>query len=161
LIMIAQPLLQAIFSALAGRLSDKMEPRLVSSMGMVITCLGLLFCVFLSHNTSLWQIIIALILIGTGVAFFSPPNMNVLMSSVAPKYYGVASAAMSTLISIGQMLSMGITMVVTAIIIGRVAIIPEYYPAFLTSARIGFTIFTVLCFGGIFVSLLRGKIRVS
>jgi EmrB/QacA subfamily drug resistance transporter len=161
LIMIAQPLVQAIFSALAGRLSDKMEPHLVSSMGMALTCLGLLVCVFLSHNTSLWQIITALTLIGAGGAFFAPPNMNALMGSVAPKYYGVASAAMSTVISIGQMLSMGIAMVVTAIVSGGASITPEHYSGFVTSTRIGFTIFTILCFSGIFVSLFRGKLRVS
>jgi EmrB/QacA subfamily drug resistance transporter len=161
LIMIANPLLQSILSPVAGRISDKIEPRKVASIGMALSCAGLLSFVFLTNDSSLWQVVIALIFIGTGFAFFLSPNTNALMSSVEPKYYGVASASMSTMISIGQMLSMGIMMVVMAIIMGRVTITPEYYPAFLTSAKIGFIIFTAISFGGIFVSLFRGKNKVS
>ena len=56
-------------------------------------------------------------------------------------------------------MSMGITMVIFAVVIGRVQITPEYYPAFIKSTRIIFLVFTVLCFGAIFASLARGKIR--
>jgi len=66
---------------------------------------------------------------------------------------------MSTVRSIGQMLSMGITMIVMGIIIGRVVITPEYYYSYLVSARIAFGVFAALCFGGIFASLSRGKVR--
>jgi EmrB/QacA subfamily drug resistance transporter len=159
LIMIAHPVVQAILSPLAGRFSDKMEPRLVASIGMALTAVALFSFVFLSDNTFVWQIIIALVILGIGFAFFLPPNTNALMSSVAPRYYGVASATMSTMISVGQMLSMGITMVVMAVIIGRVAVTPEYFPAFLASTRIAFGIFTLLCAGGVFISLFRGKVR--
>jgi MFS family permease len=159
IIMIAHPVVQAILSPLTGRLSDKIEPRIVASVGMAITCIGLFLFIFLTNDTSLSQIVIALIIIGIGFAFFLSANTNALMSSVAPEYYGVASATMGTMISIGQMMSMGITMVVTAIIIGGATISPELYPAFLTSAKIGFGIFTLLCFVGIFISFFRGRTR--
>jgi ribose/xylose/arabinose/galactoside ABC-type transport system permease subunit len=124
-----------------------------------LTAVGLLSFVFLADNTPIWRIIISLVVLGTGFAFFLSPNANALMSSVAPRYYGVASATMSTMISIGQMLSMGITMVVMAVVIGRVAVTPQYFPAFLTSTRIAFGIFTLLCAGGVFISFFRGKVR--
>jgi F0F1-type ATP synthase membrane subunit a len=60
---------------------------------------------------------------------------------------------------IGNMLSMGIVMLIFAIYIGRVQITPEYYALFLKSVKVAFTIFAILCFGGIFASLARGKIR--
>jgi len=59
----------------------------------------------------------------------------------------------------GQMLSMGIVMIILAIYIGRVQITPEYYTSFLTSARVAFIVFAALCFGGIFASLARGRVR--
>jgi len=43
--------------------------------------------------------------------------------------------------------------------IGRVQITPEYYPLFQESIKTSFIIFAVLCFGGIFASLARGKVR--
>jgi len=50
-------------------------------------------------------------------------------------------------------------MVLFSVYIGRVEITPEYYPVFVRSLKIAFVIFAALCFGGIFASLARGKIR--
>ena len=58
--------------------------------------------------------------------------------------------------STGMMFSMGITMVIFALYIGRVEITPQSYPQFLKSVKVIFMIFTVLSFGGIFASLARG-----
>jgi len=157
LILIAHPVIQALLSPWAGRLSDKIEPRFVASIGMALTSMGLLVFVFTGSGTPLWQVLMGLIIVGVGFAMFLSPNSNALMSSVQPRYYGTASATMSTMISLGQMLSMGITMVVMTLVIGDTAITPEYYPAFITSARIAFGIFTLLCIGGVFISVFRGK----
>ena len=43
--------------------------------------------------------------------------------------------------------------------IGRVEITYEYYPVFVTSMKTAFIIFAVLCFGGMFASLARGKAK--
>ena len=159
LILVSQPFMQAVLSPLAGRLSDKIEPRIVASAGMAITVIGLLFLIFISSNTSLAFIIFNLALLGFGFALFSSPNTNAVMSSVEKKFYGVASATLATMRLTGQMLSMGIAMLVFALYIGRAQITPEYYPAFLSSAKTAFIIFAVLCFAGIFASLSRGKVR--
>jgi hypothetical protein len=100
-----------------------------------------------------------LVLPGFGFALFSSPNTNAVMSSVEKRFYGVASATLATMRLTGQMLSMGIAMLVFAVYIGRAQITPENYPAFLTSAKTAFIIFAILCFGGIFASLSRGKVR--
>lgn len=159
LILAAQPVAQTILSPIGGRLSDKVEPRIMSSVGMGLLFVGLLFLSFLSRETSLVLVIGLLILMGTGFGLFSSPNANAIMSSVAPKFFGVASAVMSTTRSVGQMFSMGITITAIAIIMGRVAIVSENYGALLTATRIVFGVFAFLCFLGIFASLSRGKIR--
>lgn len=159
IILMSQPVVMAIFSPLAGRLSDKIEPRIVASMGMALTVVGLFLFIFLGENTDIGFILFGLILIGFGLALFSSPNTNAIMSSVEKKFYGVASATVGTMRLIGQMLSMGIAMLVFAVYIGRAQITPENYPLFLRSAKTAFIIFAVLCFGGIFASLSRGKVR--
>jgi MFS family permease len=159
LVLVSQPIMMAIFSPLAGKLSDKIEPRIVASFGMMLTVIGLLLFAFLSPTTSLAFIIFSLVLLGFGFALFSSPNTNAVMSSVEKRFYGVASATLATMRLTGQMLSMGIAMLVFAVYIGRAQITPENYPAFLTSAKTAFIIFAVLCFGGIFASLSRGKVR--
>lgn len=159
LILVAQPVVMVIFSPLAGRLSDRIEPRIIASAGMAFTAAGLFLFTFLDKETTSEFIIFGLILIGLGFALFSSPNTNAVMSSVEKRFYGVASAALGTMRLVGQMLSMGIAMIIFAIFIGRVEITPEYYTPFLKSMNIAFIIFSALCFAGIFASLARGKVR--
>jgi len=159
LILVAMPAMQAIFSPLTGRLSDKVEPRLIATAGMVLTTVGLVLFIFLNEETSLKFIIGNLILIGLGFALFVSPNTNAIMSSAPKTAYGVASAVLATMRQVGMVLSMGIAMLMFALYIGRVEITPEYYPLFQQSMKISFIIFAVLCFGGIFASLARGRVR--
>jgi hypothetical protein len=98
-------------------------------------------------------------LLGIGLAVFVSPNTNAGMSSVEPRVYGVASAILSTVRQIGQLFSMGITMIILALFMGRVVVTPEYYPAFVTSIRVAFGLFAILSFAGIFTSLTRGKVH--
>jgi MFS family permease len=99
-----------------------------------------------------------LILVGFGFALFSSPNTNAVMSSVEKKFYGIASATLGTMRLVGQMLSMGIAMIIFAVLIGKVEITPEYYVPFLKSVNIAFIVFGVLCLVGVFASLARGKV---
>ena len=158
-ILVSQPAVMALFSPLAGRLSDRIEPRVVASVGMSFAVIGLFLFTFLSQDTSLGFVIIGLIVVGFGLALFSSPNTNAIMSSVQKRSYGVASATVGTMRLTGQMFSMGIAMLVFAVYMGRAEITPENYQLFLTSARTAFIIFTTLCFAGIFASLARGKLR--
>jgi MFS family permease len=157
LVLIAQPIVMTLVSPFAGRLSDKIEPRIVASIGMSLTCIGLLSFAFLTNDSSVIQIVIALVVVGAGFGMFTSPNTNAIMSSVKPKHFAVAASITSTMRTIGQTLSTGITMIIFAVVIGPVVISQAYYPAFLTSAKIGFAIFAALCFAGIFASLARGS----
>ena len=159
LILVAMPAVQAIFSPLTGRLSDRIEPRLIASAGMVLNTVGLVMFIFLTEETSLKLIIGNLILVGFGYALFVSPNTNAIMSSAPKTAYGVASATLATSRQVGIVLSMGIAMLMFALYMGRVEITPEYYLLFQQSMKTSFIIFAVLCFGGVFASLARGKVR--
>ena len=158
-ILIAQPIVMAIFSPLAGRLSDNIEPRRLASAGMFITAIGLFFFVFLSSNTSKLMIVFILAFLGFGFALFSSPNMSAIMGSVGKRYLGIASGTVATMRLLGQMFSMAIAMVVFAIFIGREPISPANYSEFLQSVRVSFLIFALLCALGILFSLMRGELR--
>ena len=158
-VLIAQPIVMAVFSPLAGKLSDRIEPRMIASLGMALTTLGLILLALITHNTTLLYIVVSLMVLGFGFALFSSPNMNAIMSSVAKKYYGIASGSVGTMRVLGQMLSMGIATLVFALFIGRAEILPELYPALIKSIKIAFIIFSGLCAAGIFFSLSRGDLR--
>jgi hypothetical protein len=54
---------------------------------------------------------------------------------------------------------MGIVMMIMALLLGTAEIAPENYEQFVRSMRIAFIVFAVMCFGGIFASLARGKMK--
>jgi EmrB/QacA subfamily drug resistance transporter len=158
-VLVAQPIVMALFSPLAGRLSDRVEPRVVASMGMAFTAIGLGLLIPVSPTTPLWTIVVRLIVLGFGFALFSSPNMNAIMGSVERRFYGVASGILGTMRLMGQMFSQAIATLLFALYIGRVEITPEVYPAFVLSTRTAFAIFAALCVVGTFASLARGKVR--
>ncbi len=158
LLLIVQPAMMALFSPIAGRLSDRIESRVVASSGMALTAVGLAMLAFLGAATPLAYIVLALLLLGLGFGLFSSPNMNAIMGSVEKRYYGVASALLATMRTIGQTLSLALTSLLFASIIGPVQITPEYYPAFMQATRLAFALFAGLCVLGIFASLARGRV---
>jgi MFS family permease len=157
LILIAQPVVMVICSPIAGSLSDRIEPRIVASIGMTLTTAGLVMLAFLNNVTGLPFILASLIVLGLGFGFFSSPNVNAIMGSVERKFYGVASGTLGTMRLTGQAFSMGMALLLFALYIGRVQITPEYYPLFLKSMKVAFSISAGLCFGGIFASIARGR----
>ena len=158
-VLVAQPVMMAVFSPLAGKLSDRIEPRKLASAGMALTALGLLFFAMLSSRTSILYIILNLAMLGFGFALFSSPNMHAIMGSVEKRLFGIASGAVATMRLLGQMTSMAIAMVVLALYVGREEITVVNYDLFLQSVRVSFAIFALLCTIGIFFSFSRGALR--
>jgi EmrB/QacA subfamily drug resistance transporter len=157
LILIVQPVVMVVLSPIAGRLSDRIDPQIVASTGMACTAFGLFLLSFLTELIPLWYLVVCLAVLGTGLSLFSSPNTNAIMSSVEKRYYGVASGMNGTVRLVGQLLSMGVVMMLFSFTIGRVEITPEYYPQFIRSLQYAFVLFTILCLFGIIASLKRGK----
>ena len=157
LILVAQPVVMAVFAPIAGRLSDRFPAQKLASLGMALCTTGLFILTFITARTSIAVVSGGLVVLGLGFGFFSSPNTSAIMGSVEKRFYGVASAMVSTMRLLGQMLSMGLALMVFALFIGNVRITPVQYPALLNSIHTVFLICTALCFLGIFVSLARGN----
>jgi EmrB/QacA subfamily drug resistance transporter len=159
LLMVIQPVLQAAFSPLAGRLSDRLQPRLLASSGMFLSIVGLVPLAFLDASTHLGIVAASLAIMGLGFALFSSPNTNAIMGAVPRRSYGVASATLATMRLVGQMLSMGIVMVAFALTMGHTKITPDLFPQFLHALHAVFMGGIALCSVGVFASLARGRVR--
>ena len=159
LILIAQPVVQAALSPLAGRLSDRVEPRIVASLGMALCVVELTLFALLTPQTSLETILISLIFMGLGFAFFSSPNTNAIMSSVDKCDFGVASGMVSTMRLIGQLMSLGIAMLIFSVIMGHVEIAPGQIDTLMISIKLAFGVFAGLCVLGTIFSLARGNLE--
>jgi EmrB/QacA subfamily drug resistance transporter len=156
-LLVAQPLVQAAVSPFAGRLSDRVEPRMVASAGMALTAAGLGLLALVGRTTPFGFLVGCLALLGGGFGLFSSPNTNAVMGSVETRSYGVAAATLATMRLVGQMLSLGVAGLVLALFLGRASVLSASDPAFLAALRTAFVTFSVLCVAGTLASLARGR----
>ncbi|MBF0102157.1 MAG: MFS transporter [Desulfobacterales bacterium] len=160
-LLMTQPLIQAMLSPIAGRLSDRFEPSIIASIGMGITVIGLILMLFITSHTPLVYMLCLLVLLGIGFGLFSSPNMNAIMGAVPKTHYGLASGIVAGMRLLGQMFSMAIATVTFSIYLGKKTISPDIYPMLLKSIHVDFIIFCCLCVFGIFFSIYRGKLRIG
>ncbi len=159
LILISQPLMMAVLSPYAGRLSDRISPFKLASFGMGLSALGLFSFIFISKSYPFPLIIINLIVVGIGFAFFSSPNTNAVMACVEKKDYGVASSILATMRSIGHSLSMAVVTFIVARQMGNVTLAEAEPKLIVETMHISFIIFTCVCGVGIFISLKRKQVK--
>jgi len=154
-ILISQACIQSFFSLVSGRLSNRIAPHDLATLGMVFSFAGLLGLCFITAETSILFLIIILLILGIGFGIFASPNTNVIMGSVDKKLYGQASATTGTVRLTGQAFSMGIAGMAIALTLGNQPIAPSVYPDFLQSMHVTFIVFAALSVVGIYASWKR------
>lgn len=155
LIMIFQPLIMALLSPVAGRLSDRFSPFRMSSLGMALCAAGTFMFIFTGLQTHLVFIITALVVTGLGFAMFSSPNTNAVMSCVEKEDYGVASSILATMRSIGHTFSMVIVTITVTVLASDMALADVPADVLIKVIRVSFIVFTAICIAGVFISLKR------
>lgn len=155
LILIAQPIVMAILSPVAGRWSDRIAPYKLASLGMVFCAIGLLIFAFVQGDWPLWVILVALLVTGIGFALFSSPNTNAVMSCVEKENYGIASSILTTMRSLGHTSGMAIVTLIMGFSMKNTPLSEAPPEVLLDTMHTGFFVFTGLCITGIFMSLKR------
>lgn len=158
-VMMAQPVVMTVIAPFAGRLSDHIEPRVIASLGMGLTALGLGSLAFLDATSLLSYVVACLALTGLGFSLFSSPNANAIMGAVSRSDYGRAASAMSVMRVIGQMTSMGLVAMLFAIMLGPRQITEALYPQLALTIQTCFIAGALLCVVGVLVSLSRGRVH--
>ena len=150
-LLVVQPIVQAAVSPFAGRLSDQVPARVLSSAGMAVIAVGLGGLAFIGPAVPLAAVGGALAALGVGFGLFSSPNTSAVMGSVPRPQYGVASATLATVRMTGQAFSMGIAMLVFALAGANRG------TASLPAVRMAFGVFAVLSAVGVLASLARDR----
>ena len=158
-VIIAQPVMMALFSPVVGRLSDKIQPRYFATLGMAMCSVGLFAMSFFTSATPLGLIVLVLVWEGLGFAFFSSPNMNTIMSSVDKSRYGQASGIASSMRIFGQIVGMTIVTFFFAFYFGDKAVTVIEDNIFLTAMKWGFITFALISLAGIYFSFTRGNVE--
>ncbi len=154
LILIITPIIMAIMAPNAGKLSDRIHPQKLAAIGMAIATVAMLILTFLTRDTPLYLVVVAMILQGFGMGLFSSPNMNAIMSSVPPKDAPTASASQATMRTIGQTMSLGLLTLIFAWVMGSLELAPQYASMIVQASQTICLICTVACVLAVFASLV-------
>lgn len=129
-------IVMAIVAPFAGRLSDRLPPRLLVSAGALSILVTGLMATQLTAASSLWYVRGLLAFQGLGFALFSSPNMTLIMNSVRQDKTSMASALAAKARSLGIMSGMLITSVLVSVFVGadKVADHPEAIVKIVTTA---------------------------
>ena len=106
LMLLVQPVLMATLAPISGRLSDRVGSRLLATAGMVLIAAGMALMAF--AGSSVIRVLLALAIIGVGMAGFSAPNMSAVMGSVDRSQLNLASGFLAAMRFCGQGLSIAV-----------------------------------------------------
>lgn len=107
-LLLSQPLLMAALSPFAGRLSDRIGSRVLSTGGMALVALGMVMLGTMPEAAGAARVVASLAVVGVGMAAFSAPNTSAIMGSVRRDQLSLASAFVGTMRSTGQALSVAV-----------------------------------------------------
>jgi MFS family permease len=159
----------AFFGPLSGYFSDKRGPRVIASVGLVVTAAGLLLLTQLPATASFWQLALPLALVGAGIGIFAPPNRSSVMSSVPPEDRGLASGISTTLINLGNSVSRSLAFAIMAAVVPVAALDnmfageyvgggPAFAQNFVSGIHLVFVVSAAFVLVSIVPSILRGKV---
>lgn len=156
-----------IVGPIAGRLSDRMGSRELSSGGLLVTALSLMILA-VSGLGSYGVIALALALSGVGNGLFNSPNTSAVMGAVPADRRGVAASTRTLLFNTGQLFSMSVSFAILASVMGSkklagflagqdVTARASGHAAFAHGLTEAFVISAVLSLVAAGLSALRGK----
>lgn len=114
LLLTVTPLAMAALAPTAGRLSDRHGSRALATAGVSVLAGGLLAASFLDPLSPVITVVLALVLIGSGMAVFQTPNTAAVLRATPRERTGVGSAFIAEARNVG----MSIGIAVTAAIVG-------------------------------------------
>src|SRR5712692_2276263 len=173
LLLTPLPLTIAILAPFSGSLADRIGTRWLAAGGLTLACIGLVLISQLNAQSSVWDIVWRLVVIGAGQAMFQSPNNSALMGAAPKAQQGRAAGFLATGRVVGQSVSVALAGAVFASLGGAAAGRELATSQTLSAAQVttlqqtfanGFHITFIVCAAiaavGIFTSLVRGKERI-
>jgi len=168
ILLLPMPIASAIAGPISGRVSDKIGPRLPSTLGLLLQAFGVYWLSSLTLTSSYLHIAIGLALTGLGGGFFFSPNTSAAMSTAPPERLGVAAATLATLRNIGTVMSFAVTLAVAAGSIPRDIMLQLFVgtsvnlsvplqQAFVDGLRTALHVSAILCLIAATFSMVRGQ----
>ena len=125
MVLIIAPIIMIGMSGFSGRLSNRIDPRIISGVAMMFLCISSIIFFFLDF-IPFNLILVACALQGAGNGLFSAPNNKYVLTLVEERDLPDASSVLSTSKEFGKILSAGIFTLILAVFIGNNDMGPEH-----------------------------------
>ncbi|MCR4435742.1 MAG: MFS transporter [Clostridiales bacterium] len=157
-----------VVSPISGMLSDKYGPRGLSSLGLLISAVGLIGFMVIKPDTPISHLVVWMFIAGMGSGMFFSPNTSSIMSLVPVERRGIAAGVRTMMNNAGNVVSIGIAMatisssitpqalhgLMTGTQVGSQGIAVA---EFVSGLRLAFTISFGVSLLAAFISYLRGQ----
>ncbi|HJJ89217.1 MAG TPA: MFS transporter [Methanocorpusculum sp.] len=148
IVMSSMPLVQMLFSPIAGKLSDTIDGRFLMTVGLVVTGIGMIMFEFIGTEYNQATITFSLALIGFGIALFGAPNTNLVLGSVAMSDNVSANSILATMRQMGMVFSMAAATCCIIFFTGDGAILSSNPENFVAAMHLAFALGAILSFVG-------------
>lgn len=151
-------ILMAGIAPVAGILADRYRAGVIATGGVAIVIVAALIATSLDAGSSLLRVALMLAVQGLGFAFFSSPNMAIVMNSVPANRASIASALSAKSRSLGMLAGMAIAAALISIHLGNEPVHrdPARFTATMTTA---FWILAALTAAALAVGLASNRVR--
>lgn len=112
--MATMPVSALICAPLAGRIADRFGTRGLSSLGMLVTAVGLSILSGLRIGPDLVRVLSGMALVGIGQGLFAVPNASALIALVPGDLLGFASGLQATMRNLGSASGAAVTAAMVA-----------------------------------------------
>lgn len=154
-------------SPISGVLCDRYGARILSSIGLLISALGLLGFMEIKTSSSMLYLVICMILTEIGSGMFFSPNTSSIMTNVPKDKRGIAAGVRVMFMNAGMVLSIAISMAIISSSISPSAMQALFVHShvssngiasiqFMSGLRTAFTISFIFSLIAAFISYLRG-----
>lgn len=165
--LIPMSVAMSIAGPISGSISDRIGFRKPVIFGLFITAVGFVIMSRIGTSVTELQLLTPLVLIGAGMGIFASPNRSSIMNAVSAGRRGVASGISSTLVNVGNTMSIGLAFFIMeiltpkttldAIFSGRNSLISDFNPTnFIHSVHLVFMVSTALLLLSIAIYALLG-----
>lgn len=164
IIMMAIPSTLFIVAPIAGWLSDHTEPRIIATLGLLISTVALFLLNGLQNISSPFEVATKLALLGCGQAMFLSPNSSSVLGRVKKEQAGTAASLLATARNLGMLLGIAQAGLVFSLNFSRLTngldmrdFTPAQTEPFMAALHSAFFVATLTGLLGVITSWLRGN----
>ncbi|MFC6176529.1 MFS transporter [Companilactobacillus huachuanensis] len=145
------PIVQVVVAPIAGAISDKIGPELLTFIGLILISISQIGYIFVGLSTPLWIFMFFVGLVGFGNGVFQAPNNSIVMNSVEVKDLGVAGGVNALARELGMIIGISVATTVLFSSMSHTAghTVTSYVPSrpelFISGMHVAFMVSLAIC----------------